>query len=675
MFGLAAGPTDGQVGPRFDNITWLKNSGTPWDSCYQYLAGGVNTGNGWATWNADGFFATKYLQEADAAGYLPVFTYYQLLQSNPHSGSGESAQDFSNLNNPSTMAAYFADFKLLMQKCGAFGKRVIVHVEPDLWAYLQNDRAGGTDNAANVSAAVASSGFAEAAGLPNSAAGFARCLAKLRDTYAPNVLLAHHASGWATGVDLGSDTRANIDVAAHARRVANFLNSLGAGWELFFYDPLDRDAGFYEFVYGDGGARWWNESDSPTSFPNFARIRQWLAALCQYQNRRCFLWQVPVGNYYYSTCNNTDGHYEDNRAQYFLEGYPSNPHLRQWADAGVIGLLFGRGAGGPTTYGDNKGDGVTNPPRYVNGGGRKSPTNLGNTAAHSDDDGGYLRLGVRAYFAAGPVPLPGTNARPVRRIAVFRPSTREWLLRRADSSTLTIPFGGPDDQPVAADYLGLGTAQIAVFRPGTREWFIRRENGSTLPLTFGGPGDIPVPADYFGLGRAQVAVFRPATRVWFLRTDAGETVQIPFGGPGDIPVPADYFGLSRAQIAVFRPVTCQWFIRRDDGSTEQVQWGGRGDLPVPGDYLGLRRCQIAVYRPGTCVWYLRSDTGAATPIAFGGPGDIPLPDDYLSLGRAQVAVFRPGSREWFIRNDDGSTAPLPWGGPGDVPVPAAYATP
>lgn len=138
MFGLAAHPTDGQVGPTYDNITWMQNSGTPWDACYQYLAGGVNTGSGWATWNSGGYFATKYLQEADAAGYLPVLTYYQLLQSNPHSGGGESSQDFNNLNNTATMAAYYADFKLLMQKCGAFGKPVIVHVEPDMWAYLQN---------------------------------------------------------------------------------------------------------------------------------------------------------------------------------------------------------------------------------------------------------------------------------------------------------------------------------------------------------------------------------------------------------------------------------------------------------------------------------------------------------------------------------------------------------
>jgi Purple acid Phosphatase, N-terminal domain len=410
MFGLAAHPTDGQIGPTFDNITWMQNSGTRWDACYQYLAGGVNTGSGWATWNTGGYFATKYLQEADTAGYIPVFTYYQLLQSNPHSGSGESAQDYNNLINPATMAAYYDDFKLLMQKCGAFGKRAIVHVEPDMWAYLQNDWAGGTDNASNVPASVASSGFPEAAGLPNTAAGFAQCLVKLRNSYAPNVLLAHHASGWATAVDLGSDTRSSIDVAAHARRVANFLNSLGSGWDLFFYDPLDRDAGFYEFVYGDGGARWWNESDNPTTLPNFVRIRQWLAYLSQYQNKRCVLWQVPVGNYYFATCNNSDGHYEDNRAQYFLEAYPTNAHIQQWANAGVIGLLFGRGAGGPTNYSDSKADGVTNPTPYVKSGTRASPSNLGNVAANSDDDGGYLRLKVRAYYAAGAYPLPGVPA-------------------------------------------------------------------------------------------------------------------------------------------------------------------------------------------------------------------------------------------------------------------------
>jgi hypothetical protein len=50
---------------------------------YQYLAGGVNTGSGWSTWNTDGDFPRFYIQESIAHGMIPVFTYYQLLQSRP----------------------------------------------------------------------------------------------------------------------------------------------------------------------------------------------------------------------------------------------------------------------------------------------------------------------------------------------------------------------------------------------------------------------------------------------------------------------------------------------------------------------------------------------------------------------------------------------------------------
>ena len=48
---------------------------------YQYLAGGVNTGSGWATWNTNGDFAKFYIQDSVASGIIPVFTYYKLLQS------------------------------------------------------------------------------------------------------------------------------------------------------------------------------------------------------------------------------------------------------------------------------------------------------------------------------------------------------------------------------------------------------------------------------------------------------------------------------------------------------------------------------------------------------------------------------------------------------------------
>src|SRR5450759_1134059 len=128
-FGLASNPSD---------LGWMTSSGVPWRYRYAYLAGGVNTANPWQNWNSPtGAYAANYMSASSTNGYIPVFTYYELLQSNPSTGSTESDRDYSNLNNASTMASYYANFKLLMQMAGQFGNTVVVHVEPDLWGYLQ----------------------------------------------------------------------------------------------------------------------------------------------------------------------------------------------------------------------------------------------------------------------------------------------------------------------------------------------------------------------------------------------------------------------------------------------------------------------------------------------------------------------------------------------------------
>jgi hypothetical protein len=90
------------------------------------------------------------------AGYIPVFSWYEMLQSSPSSGSNESDRDFNNLNDPTTMASYFASFSLLMQRSAQAGGTVIVQVEPDLWGYLQQRARGAS--AASLPASVASSG-------------------------------------------------------------------------------------------------------------------------------------------------------------------------------------------------------------------------------------------------------------------------------------------------------------------------------------------------------------------------------------------------------------------------------------------------------------------------------------------------------------------------------------
>src|SRR5262249_40985966 len=103
--------------------------------------------------------------------------------------------------NTATMQAYWADLKLFFQRAGAYqNTRVILHVEPDLWGYIQQK--AGSDNAATIEAKVGSTGVAELAGLPDNAAGFAQGIVRLRDKYAPNVLLGYHVSVWGTNVDI-----------------------------------------------------------------------------------------------------------------------------------------------------------------------------------------------------------------------------------------------------------------------------------------------------------------------------------------------------------------------------------------------------------------------------------------------------------------------------------------
>src|SRR4051794_11009991 len=75
------------------------------DFRYQYLAGGVNTGGGWSTWNPGGSFVTRYARESRAAHVVPVFTYYQLLQSRGPGGGDEAAVDLIHLHDAALMRA------------------------------------------------------------------------------------------------------------------------------------------------------------------------------------------------------------------------------------------------------------------------------------------------------------------------------------------------------------------------------------------------------------------------------------------------------------------------------------------------------------------------------------------------------------------------------------------
>jgi hypothetical protein len=360
---------------------------------YQYLTGGANTGRGWETWQKPaGQFATYYMQESDQHGYMPTFVFYEICLTNgPHPsdycGAHNVEQDTANIDSASAMKAYFSNWVLMLQKIRAFGKPVLVIVEPDLWGFLQQ-AAHGSDTAASVPASVASSGFPDAAGFPNNAQGFAWALLHMRDTYAPNAILTLHASTWAAGNDIATSSDPGLDVAGMARHEAAFLDSAGlvgnpsgvSTWDLVSSDVADFDSA------QPGGRSWWDRYNR--TFPNFARYLTFIGDISQQTHRRVVMWQVPMGNQYFDTMNDTQGHYQDNRAEYILG------HVSSFATAGIIAVLFGPGNGGTMNI-DAMHDGVTNP----------APINSyecnfcnNHVSSYSDDDGGFLRIFVGLYL-------------------------------------------------------------------------------------------------------------------------------------------------------------------------------------------------------------------------------------------------------------------------------------
>ncbi|HET7487116.1 MAG TPA: hypothetical protein VFJ85_04250 [Acidimicrobiales bacterium] len=427
--GLAAQPDGGGL------YGWLPASGVPWDYAYAYLAGGVNTGEGWQGWNDEATYPLHYAQGASARGYIPVFSYYQLQQSNgPCGACDEDERDLANLDSAPTMAAYYADFATLMQRLGpgtsggvaGFGGTAIVHVEPDLSGFAQHavlnpalcyGHCTGTGNDPSLlRAAVGRSGYPGAAGFPDTFRGFSLALAHLRDVYAPNVLLAFHVSPWSTLVDVATSTDPAVDAAALGSRAGAFAAAAGASpagdpgtprYDLVFTDVAVLDAGYFSAV--EGRDAYWDRDNR--TVPNFSRWETYVRGVADATAEQVMVWQVPIGNQVMLSENNTDGHYQDNRVEYFLA------HPGELVAAGVTGVLFGRGDAGGTHYTDDQGDGVTNPPPVCNTDGSSTGTVCTRTRATvGDDDGGYLRATAQAYYAA-PFALGGASPSPWWQVA------------------------------------------------------------------------------------------------------------------------------------------------------------------------------------------------------------------------------------------------------------------
>lgn len=358
----------------------------PLSAAYVYLSGGVNTGHGWRTWaNGDGDYVSEYISASEHAQMVPVFSYYQIRQSSPGDElAGEAAADLENLDDRSTMRAYYRDLTAFFRDAAGASGPVILQMEPDLWGYIEQSAHG---DAANVRAAVASSGIAVLRGLPDNASGFARAVLRLRDIYAPHVIVAYHDSIWGTGTSIQQSHPTDARVDSMAAQSIRFYRSLRARFDAVFTETSNSDSGYAQLVEGAGRSQWWQPSD-------FQHLRRYVAVVDRVLKLPMVIWQIPVGNTIMRVMDNRPYHYQDNKVQSLLADTPvARALLGGYARAGVSALLFGSPEPTDTCACDNDHNRLGDQPQPIDGNARRSYTDA--------DDGGYFMHVARDYYARG----------------------------------------------------------------------------------------------------------------------------------------------------------------------------------------------------------------------------------------------------------------------------------
>jgi hypothetical protein len=260
---------------------------------YNYLKFGTAYGAG---------YIKEYVDSAKAAGQIPSFVVY--------GGFGTSAAAVSTgmASYAATWMAWYTGLLAEMKAADATAPYVLV-IEPDLLGFLvQSGWGAGTP----------------VVGYGN-LAGWAQAVVANAHAQLPNSIVGHLVSHWDIS-GLGNAPLASH--TTHAQKWGALLKAFGTGkGDVFFVEKADRDAGYYA-SRGDANWSW--------STPQYQKYLEWIKTLSFVSELRAIPWQVSLGT---SGNGAASQNYKDDFAQYFAANQAA------FADAGVIGVLFGRGAG------------------------------------------------------------------------------------------------------------------------------------------------------------------------------------------------------------------------------------------------------------------------------------------------------------------------------------------
>ena len=252
--------------------------------------------------SADETVLPARLAEAAENDVIPVLTHYQLLDRGRAAGyDGDQEWDvvIQAIEDPGVMRAYYDNVQELMGVSAGYDGYVIFQTEPDSTTWLRQYHTDGTWDASHGYAAVAASGHPDLADLPDTIAGYAQALVRLRDLYAPD------------NVFLGLCIFDNENGYNPDDSVA-FIESLGAQFDLLFTHHVVK--------YETKDEGWWDAYSETDQ----ARFVTWIDTISKATGLRYVHWQTVIGAADYG----------------LMPDYPNEERITPLVEAGSIANLF-----------------------------------------------------------------------------------------------------------------------------------------------------------------------------------------------------------------------------------------------------------------------------------------------------------------------------------------------